>query len=158
VTLWRFTIGAAPLGAALLAAGLAAAATPDALPQSPDELAAMVQEAIAERDLATLERIVKWDGAGVMKKRIVRYELRHQFGRPIAQASLEPFPADGLDGLKERGTLAANMPVSHRLKLVYDEPPVGNGKAPPTSVFLVGPDGDTYKIALVVRQPGPRRD
>ena len=41
------------------------------------------------------------------------------------------------------------MEVTHRVRVVFDEPPVEAAGKPPTSVFLVGLHGDVYRIALV---------
>ena len=76
------------------------------------------------------------------------YQIRSTFGRPIRSITLEPFPADGLKEAESRGTQKANMTVSHRLRVIFDEPP--------TDVFLIGKDQDVYRIALV--NPVPRND
>jgi hypothetical protein len=64
------------------------------------------------------------------------------------------FPADGFDELRERGTLEPNMPVTRQLRVVFDEP--DDDGQPPTELFLIGRQGEAYKIALVVptRRPG----
>jgi hypothetical protein len=43
------------------------------------------------------------------------------------------------------------MPVTHELRVVYDEPLMEGYDIPPTAVFLVGREGDAFRIALVVR-------
>lgn len=145
------------LGATLFGVALAAGPV-TAAPPTPEALVAEVRAAIEASDLEALEQIVNWSGVSPYRKRIVTFELRHQFGRPIAEMRLEPFPAGGLDALGQTGRLAVNMPVSHRLKLIYDQPPMEQFGIPPTAVFLLGPDTDGYKVALVVRKPAPDRD
>ena len=56
--------------------------------------------ALEERDLAAFEELVNWDGAGKMKRRVVSYQLRYGFGRPIRSIALEPFPADGFSEIE----------------------------------------------------------
>jgi len=146
------------LRAALLAivmAAPAAATTADGLPQTDTELMGMVEAAIRERDLATFERLVNWQGASPHKKRVTSYEIRSSFGRPIRSIGLEPFPADGLAGLAERGTLKANMPIARQLRVVFDEPPIEAYGKPPTTVFLLGEAQGAWRIALLVRARPP---
>ena len=80
----------------------------------------------------------------------MRFQLRSTFGRPIRSIELQPFPEGGLDRLGAGGTLAVNMPVSHRLRVEFDEPPRADGGAP-VDVFLVGRQDEGYRIALVNR-------
>lgn len=152
----RGIVGGGLLAALLaLTAAPAVGATSDGLPQSDGELLGMVQAAIRTRDLATFERLVNWQGASPHKKRRTSYEIRSTFGRPIRSIALEPFPADGLDGLAERGTLKANMPIARQLRVVFDEPPIEAYGTPPTSVFLLGETDGAWRIALVVRARPP---
>ena len=44
-----------------------------------------------------------------------------------------------------------NMPVTHRVRVTFDEPPLEKTGRQPTSVFLVGKQDGAYRIALVVR-------
>jgi hypothetical protein len=129
-------------------AGAAVAA--DQLPRTEEELVAVVRTAIAERDMATFEKLINWEGASPIKRRIVGFEVRRGLGRPIRTIGLEPFPENGLRGIEARA-LKANMAVSHQLRVVYDEPPMEGFGIRPTAVFLIGRDGDAFRIALVVR-------
>jgi hypothetical protein len=146
------------LALCLAGAGLPALAATDGLPTTDTELVATVRTAIADRDLATFERLINWDGASVMRRRMVTFEVRHGLGRPIRSITLEPFAADGLATVEARGTLKANMPVTNQLRVVFDEPPTEGLEKPPTAVFLIGRQDDAYRIALVVRNGPPRRD
>jgi hypothetical protein len=137
--------------AVLLAGGGGGLAAGDLLPRTEDELVAMVRTAIDQRDLATFERLINWQGASPIKRRVVGFEVRHSLGRKVRSIALEPFPEDGLREAEARGTLAMNMPVTERLRVVYDEPPLENG-ALPTAIFLVGKQDDAYRIALMVRR------
>ncbi|TNC08242.1 hypothetical protein FF100_29945 [Methylobacterium terricola] len=153
---------AAALAAAALA-GPARAQAPVAakeggsapLPSQADALVAYVTKALTGHDLPAFERLVNWTGTRAQRKRLTLYQIRSAFGRPIKAAALEPMPADGLAEATARGTLKANMPVTERLRVVFDEPPVEGG-APPTSLFLVGREGGSYRIALLVPTGPPR--
>ncbi|KJB91563.1 hypothetical protein N826_27050 [Skermanella aerolata KACC 11604] len=125
------------------------------LPKTPDELISTVSKAITERDMAVFEDLVNWKDARKIRKRVVSYQIRTTFGRPIRSIALEDFPADGLKETESRGTQKANMAVSHRLRVIFDEPP-GESGIPPTDVFLIGKEQDVYRIALV--NPVPRKD
>ena len=141
---WHLSLG---LAAALAAAGVGAAD----LPRTEEELVRQVRVALVGRDMAAFEELINWEGARGVKRRIVAFQVRHGFGRPIRPVALEPFPADGLRDVEARGTLKANMPVSHRLRVVFDEP-AAEGTGPPTDLFLVGKAADgAFRIALVVR-------
>jgi hypothetical protein len=137
--------------AAALAVSAAGAEAAD-LPRTEEELVRQVRAALVGRDIAAFEELINWEGARGVKRRIVAFQVRHGFGRPIRSVALEPFPADGLRDVEARGTLKANMPVSHRLRVVFDEPPAAEGAGPPTDLFLVGKAADgAFRIALVVR-------
>jgi hypothetical protein len=127
-------------------------------PATEDQLVTELKAALLERDLAALEELVNWEGASKMRRRAVTYQLRSGLGRPIRSIAVEPFPADGFREIEERGTLRPNMPVSQQVRVVFDEPDNPYGR-PPTAVFLVGKEGEAYRIALVVptRRPGEDR-
>ncbi len=125
------------------------------LPAQADALVAYVTKAMTDHDASAFERLVNWTGTRAHRKRLTLYQIRAGFGRPIKAASLEPMPEDGLAEATSRGTLKANMPVTERLRVVFDEPPV-EGDAPPTSVFLIGREGGTYRIALLVPTGPPK--
>lgn len=144
----RGRLAGAVLGAAVLAT--AAQAGEGDLPRTEADLVETVRTALLDRDEAAFDALINWEGAGEIKKRIVRFQLRSAFGRPIRSIKLQPFPKDGLDGVEARGTLAVNMPVSHRLKVEFDEPPRPDGGAP-VDVFLIGKEDEAYRIALVNR-------
>lgn len=141
------------LAAALLVGGGTAAQGAPAA--SEEQLAAEIRSAVTRGDLPALEGLVNWEGAGKMRRRMVSYQLRHTFRRPIRSFTVEPFPADGFKEIEQRGTLKANMAVTKQVRVVFDEPDTEFGK-PPTEFFLIGKHGDEYKIALVVptRPPG----
>jgi hypothetical protein len=133
----------------LIVAGAAVAASP--LPKTAEQLVAIVRTAIAERDMATFDALINWEGASAIKRRIVGFEVRRGLGRPVRSIILEPFPHDGLRKMEAGGALKANMPVSHQLRVVYDELPMEGFGIPPTAVFLIGREGEAFRIALVVR-------
>jgi hypothetical protein len=139
------------LAVALMFAFAGGASAAGRLPTSEQELVSAVRTAIAERDMSRFEELINWEGASEIKRRIVGFEVRRGFGRPIRSISLEPFPENGLRDMEARGMLKANMPVSHQLRVIYDEPPMEGYGTPPTSVFLIGREGDGFRIALVVR-------
>ena len=136
------------LGAAVLAT--ATSAGEGDLPRTEAELVETVRTALLDRDEETFDALINWDGAGEIKQRIVRFQVRSTFGRPIRSIELQPFPDDGLESLGAGGTLAVNMPVSHRLRVEFDEPPRAGGGAP-ADVFLIGRQDEAYRIALVNR-------
>jgi hypothetical protein len=124
-------------------------AAPADLPRDGDALVSTIRAAIEARDYETLESLVLWKDAGEIKRRIVRFQLNRNLGRPIQSIAIEPFPEHGLDAAIATGKLAPNMEVTHRVRVVFDEPPVEATGKPPASVFLVGLHGDEYRIALV---------
>lgn len=149
-------------GRALLAPGLAASlivamasqAFAVDLPKDSDSLVATIKQAIETNDYERLEEMVLWKDAGKIKRRIVAFQIRRGLGRPIQSISFEDFPEDGLDAAKASGKLQLNMPVTHRVRVVYDEEPINDAGKLPTSVFLVGKRDDVYRIGLVVRKQG----
>lgn len=149
-------VGSLGLGL-LLAGGGATAAGAVALPTTDEQLVSTLRAALEGHDLATFEQLVNWDGAGKMKRRMVSYQLRYGFGRPIRSITLEPFPVDELSEMEANGRFKANMPVSQQVRVVFDEPDNAYGKAP-TAVFLVGREGEAYRIALVVPAQRPGGD
>ncbi len=140
--------------AALLASGAAADA---AQPTTGGELVGAVRTALETRDLEALDELVNWEGASKYRQRAVTFQLRYGLGRPIRSIALEPFPKDGFDVIEKRGTMKPNMPVSHQLRVVFDEPDNAYGK-PPTALFLIGREDEAYKIALVVPTEKPKDD
>ncbi|AWN48726.1 hypothetical protein DK419_22170 [Methylobacterium terrae] len=155
-------LAALALAAGLLAGPAGAQPAPEAtagavapLPAQGDALVAYVTKALTDHDLPAFERLVNWTGTRAQRRRLTLYQIRSGFGRPIRAATLEPMPEDGLAEATSRGTLKANMPVTERLRVVFDEPPV-EGDAPPTSVFLVGREGGSYRIALLVPTGPPK--
>jgi hypothetical protein len=134
------------LAAALAVVGAEAAD----LPRTEEELVRQVRAALVAGDMAAFEELINWEGARGVKRRIVAFQVRHGFGRPIRSVALEPFPADALRDVEARGTLKANMPVSHQLRVVFDEPAAEHGN-PPTDLFLVGKADGVFRIALMVR-------
>lgn len=137
--------------ALMISAAAPAAAAENPLPRNEDELVMAVRTAIAERDFGTMDRLINWEGATPVKRRIVSFQIRHGLGRPVRSISLDPFPENGLRALEAYGTVKANMPVTHELRVVYDEPAMEGFNIPPTAVFLVGREGEAFRIALVVR-------
>jgi hypothetical protein len=143
----------AALAAAMLfvltAVGSLAAAK--ALPATDAALVETIQTAIDARDYGAFEDLVYWEGAGKIKRRIVAFEIRRGLGRKIERIALEDFPKDGLAKVEAMPQLRVNMPVTHRVRVTYDEPPINDQGKLPTSVFLVGKKDGAYRIALVVR-------
>ncbi len=146
--------GAAVLGWCLLAGGSGGAFAATALPTTDEQLVSTVRQALQAHDLAALENLVNWDGATPMRRRLVVYQMRYGFGRPIRSITLEPFPEGGFSELQVRGTLMLNMPVTQRLRVVFDEPDNGSGH-PPGVMFLIGQQQQAYRIALVVPVTAP---
>ena len=141
--------------AALLAGGVASADA--APPTSEGDLVGAVRTALESHDLEAFDELVNWDGATKMRRRMVSFQLRYEFGRPIRSIALEPFPENGFDTINERGTMRPNMAVSHQLRVVFDEPDNAYGK-PPTAMFLVGKEDEAYRIALVLPTKKPGKD
>ena len=150
----RRTLGRAfaPGLAALLVAGAALAAEP-ALPTTEETLVETFRSAIDTHDYATFERMVFWKDAGKIKKRIVAFQIRRGLGRKVKDLTVQPFDQHALDEMLADGRLSLNLPVSHTVRIVYDEPVLEKTGKPPTSVFLVGRKDEEFRIALVVRNP-----
>jgi len=127
------------LGAVALftASGIAFAAASD-LPRTDDELVDRIRAAMDARDYEPFKDLVYWEGAGKIKRRIVRFEIRRGFGRKIDRIALEDFPKDGMAKIDAMKQIRVNMPVTHRVRVTFDEPPLERTGRPPTSVFLVG--------------------
>jgi hypothetical protein len=145
------------LGILLLALAGGASTASGVQPTTEDQLVAEVKAALLAHDLPAFEELINWDGASKMKRRAVSYQLRYGFGRPIRSITLEPFPADGFAEIERRGTLKPNMAVSQQLRVVFDEPDNAFGR-PPTALFLIGRQGEAYRIALVVPAKRPEGD
>ena len=124
------------------------------LPRNPDELVRIIRSAIESNDYERIKKIIYWQDVGKIKRRIVRYQIRHGLGRPIRSIAFEDFPKNGLDGVLATGKLMANMPITNRVRVIYEEPPIDAAGKLPTSVFLIGKIDDAYRIGLVVRKPG----
>ncbi len=128
------------------------------LPRDSKSLVSTIREAIETKDYERFKELVFWKDAGKIKRRIVAFQIRRGLGRPIRSITFEDFSEDYLAAAKATGKLAVNMPLTNRVRVVYDEEPInGSGKLP-TSVFLVGKIDDVYRIGLVVRKPGKDDD
>lgn len=130
-------------------------ATGSEMPRTEEELIASVRTALSNRDMAMFTALVNWDQARPIRQRAVKAQISTAFGRPIRSITLERFPSDGLKEVESRGTLKANMPVLHQLRVVFDEPGHDSETAP-TDIFLIGQVGGSYRIALIV--PVQRRN
>lgn len=121
------------------------------LPRTDEDLVDTIRTAIDAKDYAPFEELVYWEGAGKIKRRIVAFEIRRGLGRKIDAITFENFPEDGMAKIDAMDKLRVNMPVTHRVRVTYDEPPINDQGKQPTSVFLVGKQDGAYRIALVVR-------
>ncbi len=138
------------VAALFVASSIAFAAAQD-LPRTDEELVDVIRSAIDARDYEPFEQLVNWEGAGKIKRRIVRFEIRRGFGRKIDTIAIEDFPEDGLASIDAMKQVRVNMPVTHRVRVTFDEPPLEKTGRQPTSVFLIGKQDGAYRIALVVR-------
>lgn len=136
--------------ACFLTIGTAFAVAED-LPRSDQELVDRIRTAINAKDYQPLEELVYWEGAGKIKRNIVAFEIRRGLGRKIDSITFEDFPDDGMAKIQAMDKLRVNMPVTNRVRVTYDEPPINDQGKQPTSVFLVGKKDGAYRIALVVR-------
>ncbi len=150
--LFGAVFGLIGLGAAacFFTVGVAFAAAQE-LPRTDDELIDRIRTAIDAKDYGPLEELVFWEGAGKIKRNIVAFEIRRGLGRKIESITFEDFPDDGMAGIESMDKLRVNMPVTNRVRVTYDEPPINDEGKRPTSVFLVGKRDGAYRIALVVR-------
>ncbi len=149
---WGRQLFVAGLTATVILAGTSAFSSE--LPRKPDELVRVIREAIETRDYERMKQIVNWQNVGETKRRIVRFQIRRGLGRPIRSISFEDFPENGLKDVNATGRLMANMAVTNRVRVIYDEPPIEMTGKPPTYVYLVGKIDNVYRIGLVVRKPG----
>ncbi|MGI9419767.1 MAG: hypothetical protein ACR2RA_18225 [Geminicoccaceae bacterium] len=131
-------------------AGIAMSAAGE-LPRTNDELVDRIRSAIDAKEYEPLEELVFWEGAGKIKRNIVAFEIRRGLGRKIDSITFEEFPEDGMAKIDAMDKLRVNMPVTNRVRVTFDEPPINDGGKQPTSVFLVGKRDGAYRIALVVR-------
>jgi hypothetical protein len=150
-------------GLGCLAQALPAPAAPSpptaeraALPADPQGILDYVKAAVRDRDEDAFDRLVNWDGVKPVRKRLTLYQIRTSFGRPIKEATIEDFPADGLAEVEERGTYKLNMPVTKRLRIVFDEKD-GDPETPSSNVFLLGPKDGVFRIAVLNSVGPPRR-
>ncbi len=123
----------------------------ESLPRTDDDLIKTIKSAMVTKDFEPFEQLVNWEGAGKIKRRIVRFEIRRGFGRKIDRIAIEDFPKEGMAKIDAMKQLRVNMPVTHRVRVTFDEPPLARTGRAPTSVFLVGKQDGAYRIALVVR-------
>jgi len=133
-----------------LGSGIAMSAAQD-LPRTDDELVDRIRTAIDAKDYGPIEELVFWEGAGKIKRNIVAFEIRRGLGRKIDSIAFEEFPEDGMAKIEAMERLRVNMPVTNRVRVTFDEPPINDTGKQPTSVFLVGKKDGAYRIALVVR-------
>ncbi len=121
-------------------------------PQTPEAMLEAVSEAILARDFDMYSDLVHWDRAGRVKFNVVRYQVYRSMGRKIASITIEEVPPGTFDDLKKRPQIAFNLEPTHRVRVVYDEPPNVEGSDKPPVIFhLVGKTAKGYRIALVVR-------
>ena len=73
------------------------------LPKTPDELISTVSKAITDRDMAVFEDLVNWKDARKIRKRVVSYQIRTTFGRPIRSITLEDLPGGRTEGSGKPG-------------------------------------------------------
>ncbi len=143
------------LGRGLLASGLAAflmAAPASAeLPRDSGAMMAQIRQAIETKDYDILKELVFWKDTGKIKQRIVRFHLYRNLGRQIKSITWEEFPENGMDGVLATGTLKPNMEITNQVRVIFDEAPINDSGKLPTSVFLVGKQGEFYRIGLVNR-------
>jgi len=122
------------------------------IPQTPEAMLEAVKAAIYARDFEQYSELVHWDRAGRVKFNAVRYQVYRSMGRKIASIGIEEVPPGTFDKLKETPQIAFNLEPTHRIRVVYDEPPNVKGSGNPPVVFhLVGKTSEGYRIALVVR-------
>lgn len=145
------TVGRVLLAPGLLALSLASQGAAVELPSSEEELVTQIQTAIETSDYDALKDIVFWKDAGKIKKRIVRFHLNRNLGRPIKSIGIEEFPPDALDAMTATGKLQPNMEITHSVKVVFDEEAINDTGKLPTSVFLVGKKDEAFRIGLVNR-------
>ncbi len=136
--------------ACFFAIGMALAAAQE-LPRTDQDLVDRIRGAIDSKDYGPLEELVYWEGAGKIKKNIVAFEIRRGLGRKIDNITFEEFPEEGMAKIEAMDRLRVNMPVTNRVRVTFDEPPINDDGKLPTSVFLVGKKDGAYRIALVVR-------
>ena len=148
----RYALAVTTLSIACLTAPGVASAGDGNLPAESAQLIATIRQAIEESSYEQLEELVYWEGAGKIKKRIVRFQLNRNLGRSVKSITFEEFPENGMAALAEAGKLEVNMPVSNRVRVVFDEAPINDAGKLPTTVFVVGKQEGVYRIALVVRK------
>jgi hypothetical protein len=102
----------------LAVAGVAGAAHALEPVETEEALIARIRSAFAGRDLEAIAELVNWQGAPPIRRRIVNFQINYGLGRPIRSVGLEPLPENALREVEARGTLKANMPVTHRLRVV----------------------------------------
>lgn len=149
--MWQAVIGSLLFFCACWAAVPVHAGTAP-LPTTGDAMLSEIRTALEARNYERLAELIYWEGAGKIKKRVVRYRVRGTMGRQIKSISLSDYKKDQLDDKESiNGRLRLNMPVTHKIRIVYDEPNSEVTGTTPTTVFLIGPKKDAMRIALVVR-------
>lgn len=143
----RVAIPVAAILAAAVASGAAAAQS------EPDELLAEIRSGIENRDYGVFEELVFWKDAGEIKRRVVRFEINRTLGRPIHSIAFEEFPEGAMAKVEASGRLVANMEITNRVRVEFEEPVLEKTGKRPTAVFLVGKRDGVYRIGLVVRKP-----
>lgn len=121
-------------------------------PQTPEAMLEAVSDAIYARDFDQYAKLVHWERSGRVKFNVVRYQVYRSMGRKIASITIEEVPPGTFDDFKKRPQIAFNLEPTHRIRVVYDEPPNVKGSDKPPVIFhLVGKSKKGYRIALVVR-------
>ncbi len=116
---------------------------------------AYVTRALDAHDIDAMDRLVDWEGVRPVRRRMTLFQIRYNFGRPIKSAAVEPFPLDGLHDAGAELNLKPNLPVTERLRVVFDEPAGSEGEVP-ASVFLLGREDGVYRISLLLGNGPPK--
>ena len=140
-------LGLLALGLGLAAPAIAAGAR---LPGDAEAMVAEIRSAIEARDYRRFEELVLWKDVGEIKKRIVAFQIRRGLGRRIESVTLEGLDRNALRAMLADGRHRLNMPVSRKVRVVYDEAAINGSGKKPTSVFLIGKYRDAYRIGVVV--------
>ena len=125
------------------------AAAPTAADPQAAAFADRVRGALTQHDLDFFEnQLVNWDGVRARQRRLTLFQIRECFSRPIKDVSVEPLKSEADTPLVPAG-FKTNMPVTHLLRVTFDEP--GSGKEDqPACVFMLSRVQASYRIALIL--------
>ncbi|MFW1677085.1 hypothetical protein ACFVYJ_04805 [Pontibacter sp. JAM-7] len=124
------------------------------LPTTKEALLDQFLQAHEAKNFDAISELINWDGVRKYKQKMIRVYTRNNFGRKVIGTEFEAADTQFLQDFSV-GSRAyhSNMPVSHLMR-IYFEDTVGDEPAEFGSVvYLVGEQNNQYQIAITINAP-----